>query len=223
MDTTSKGIRVLIVDDHQMFIDGVKILLRRVNNIDVVADALNGEDALEIMKNQDIDLLITDISMGEGMSGTELTRIVKTQYPDIKVIVLTMYNDSEIIKDIMLSEAEGYILKNTGKEELVKAITTIADHGTYYSNEVLVEVMSGMKKANKVEENVADITPREKEIIEMICLEKTASEIADKLFIARSTVDTHRKNIYRKLEINTSIGLIRFAIENRLIKVDVLK
>lgn len=223
MDIESKLIKVLIVDDHQMFIDGVKILLRRVNNIEVVAEALNGEDAFEIIKKQDIDLLITDISMGDGMSGTELTRIVKTQYPDIKVIVLTMYNDSEIINDIMLSEAEGYILKNTGKEELVKAITTVADQGTYYSNEVLVQMMSGVRSANKIEVNTADLTPREKEVIEMICLEKTASEIADNLFIARSTVDTHRKNIYRKLKINTSIGLIRFAIENRLIKVDVLK
>ena len=145
-------IKILIADDHQMFIDGIKSMLRKQKDLHIVAEANDGKPALEILRNQEIDLLISDINMPE-MSGTELTKIVKSELPHVKVLVLTMYNDREIISEIVTAEAEGYILKNTGRAELIEAITKIMDHGTFYSNEVVDIMMQEVRKAKEIEEN----------------------------------------------------------------------
>lgn len=209
-------LNVLITDDHQMLIDGIKSLLRKEKNIQVVAEANSGEAALEILRRRTgINLLITDINM-PGMSGTELTKIVKKDFPDIKVLVLTMYNDSAIINEILMVEAEGYILKNTGKQELINAIYKIADNGTYYSNEVMSVMMKEMKMKTTINENTKSLSPREVEIIKLIVQEFTTNQIAEKLFISPRTVDTHRKNILQKINTKTLVGLIKFAFENKL-------
>ena len=132
----SKVIQILIVDDHQMFLDGLKTLLSKEKNLNIAAEANNGNEALEILAKIPVDLVITDINM-PVMSGTELTKQIKKVYPKIKVLVLTMYNDREIIHEIVMTEAEGYILKNSNKKELLNAINRIIDHVTYYSNEVI--------------------------------------------------------------------------------------
>lgn len=208
-------IRVLIVDDHQMFIDGLKSLLRKEKSISVVAEALDGASALQILKEQEVDLMITDINM-PGMSGTELTRKVKADFPNVKVMVLTMYNERGIVSEILMTEAEGYILKNTGKQELLNAISRIADSGTYYSNEVASIMMETVKKEKKIAENTKNLTPREIEIIRLITREFSSAQIAETLFISPRTVDTHRKNILQKTNSKTIVGLIRFAFENNL-------
>ena len=215
MDEEQKIIRVLIADDHQMFIDGLKALLRREKNIQIIGEVSNGIQALEFIRKNQPDLLITDISM-PGMSGVELTREVKLHYPEIKILVLTRYNDREIVGEILMSEAEGYILKNTGRQELSNAINRIIDNSTYYSNEVLNIMMTRMKKQKNIEKNTAQLTPREIEIIKLIMEELSSEEIADKLFISKRTVDTHRKNIIQKTNTRTLVGLLKFAIENNL-------
>ncbi len=209
-------LNVLITDDHQMLIDGIKSLLRKEKNIQVVAEANSGKAALDILRERtDINLLITDINMPE-MSGTELTKIVKKDFPDVKVLVLTMYNDPAIVNEILMVEAEGYILKNTGKQELINAIYKIADHGTYYSNEVMGVMMRDMKRKTVINENIKSLSPREIEIIKLIVQEFTTNQIAEKLFISPRTVDTHRKNILQKINTKTLVGLIKFAFENKL-------
>jgi len=215
MDEEQKIIRVLIADDHQMFIDGLKALLRREKNIQIIGEVSNGIQAMEFIRKNQPDLLITDISM-PGMSGVELTREVKLHFPEIKILVLTMYNDREIVGEILMSEAEGYILKNTGRQELSNAINRIIDNSTYYSNEVLNIMMTRMKKQKNIEKNTAQLTPREIEIIKLIMEELSSEEIADKLFISKRTVDTHRKNIIQKTNTRTLVGLLKFAIENNL-------
>lgn len=218
-DEENKIIRVLIADDHQMFLDGLKALLKREKNIQVIGEVSNGTQALEFIKKNTPDLLITDISM-PGMSGVELTREVKHRYPDVKVLVLTMYNDKEIVGEILMSEAEGYILKNTGRQELSNAINRLIDNSTYYSNEVLNIMMTRMKKQKSIEKNTALLTPREIEIIKLIMEELSSEEIAEKLFISKRTVDTHRKNIIQKTNTKTLVGLLKFAIENNLAEVN---
>ena len=212
----NKPVRVLIADDHQMFIDGLKALLKREKTIQVIGEVSNGLDALEFIRKQQPDLLITDISM-PGMSGVELTRQVKQNYPEVKVLVLSMYNDREIVSEILMSEAEGYILKNTGRQELMNAINRIVDNSTYYSNEVLNIMMTRMKRQKTIEKNTALLTPREIEIVKLIMEEFSSEEIAEKLFISKRTVDTHRKNIIQKTNTRTLVGLIKFAIENNLV------
>jgi len=209
-------IKTLIVDDHQMFLDGIKTMISKEKNIEVVAEANNGIKALEKLAEVDVDLVITDINMPE-MSGTELTKRIKELYPHIKVLVLTMYNDREIIHEIVMTEAEGYILKNSDKKELVNAISRITDHGTYYSNEVISIMTENFIRKEKIRDNTQALSAREKEIISLICQELTSAEIAEKLFLSPLTVETHRRNILRKTKCKTIVGLIKFAIDNKLI------
>jgi DNA-binding NarL/FixJ family response regulator len=210
-------IKIIIADDHQMFIDGVKALLRKEKSMHFVCEASNAEVALNYINGNEVDLLITDISM-PGMSGTELARRVKQEFPQVKVLVLTMFNDPAILNEIIQSEAEGYILKNTGKQELLNAINKIMSEGTYYSNEVLSLMSSAKGSVQKASQPPGDaLTNRELEILRLVCEECTTDEIAGKLFISVHTVDTHRKNILRKTRCRTLVGLIKYAFEQELI------
>jgi DNA-binding NarL/FixJ family response regulator len=208
--------RILIVDDHQMFIDGLKSILAKQKDFTVYAEALSGEDALEIIANDKPDMVITDISM-PGMSGIELTKIIKHDFPEIKVVVVSMHNDSAVVSEILMAEAEGYILKNTGKTELLNALNRIANDGTYYSNAVLSTMMKQVKKEAAVQNEVKILTERETEILKLIAEEYSSEQIADKLFISKRTVDSHRANILAKLETKTLAGLIKYAIRNNII------
>ena len=212
----SKELKIVIVDDHQMFIDGVRSLLRNEKNLVFVHEANYASDALDYISKNEVDLLITDISM-PGMSGTELTKLVKEEYPHIKILVLTMYNDPSIINEILQSEAEGYILKNTNKQELVNGINKIMDDGTYYSNEV-IKLMRNNTKASGIPNTKEELTPREIEILKLVCEEFTTADIAEKLFISPHTVDTHRKNILKKSGHKTIVGLIKYAFEHSILQ-----
>jgi len=210
-------VKIVIADDHQMFIDGVRALLRKEKQLEFVHESLYGQDAFDYISKNEVDLLITDISM-PGMTGTELTRLVKQQFPHVKVLVLTMFNDPAIINEILQSEAEGYILKNTGKQELMNAIVKIMNEGTFYSNEVLNLMLTHNKKENKqLDPEREDLTPREIEILKLVCEECTTVDIGEKLFISTRTVDTHRKNILRKTKCKTIVGLIKYAFEYHII------
>jgi DNA-binding NarL/FixJ family response regulator len=209
-------VKIVIADDHQMFIDGIRSLLKKETQLNFVHEALNGEDAFSYIRKNKIDLLITDISM-PGMTGTELTKKVKQEFPDIKVLVVTMFNDPAIINDILQSEAEGYILKNTGKQELIAAIEKIMDNGTFYSNEVMSLMLKHNKKKNSIADIKEELTARELEILKLVCEEYTTANIAEKLFISPRTVETHRKKILEKTHSKTIVGLIKYAFENNII------
>lgn len=205
-----RKIRILIADDHQMFIDGLKALLLPEKNIEVIAQALRGDEAYDILCKENIDLLITDISM-PGMTGIELTKKVKDKFPEVKVLVVSSYNDREIVSEILMAEADGYILKNTDKKELLSAIYKIADDGTWYSNEILSIMLEKVKKEKKTTEEIKHLSEREIEVLKLIMQEFSSEEIAEKLFISKSTVDTHRKNILEKTGVKTIVGLCKFA------------
>lgn len=211
--TTDSKLKLMIVDDHQMFIDGVKSLLRKEKQFDFIAEANTGEDALRMLETVQPDILITDISM-PGMSGNELIERVKSKNPEIKILVLSMHNEAEVISEIMMQEAEGYILKNTGRQELSAALNKLADGGTFYSDEVLLSLMRKVKKEAKRDKEVVQLSERELEILKLIVQELSNEEIAEKLFISKRTVETHRKNINQKTNIKTVVGLIKFAIRN---------
>ncbi len=209
-------IKVIIADDHQMFIDGIKSLLRNEKHVQILCEVNSGKAALEAIQSETFDLLITDVSMGE-MSGVELTKLVKRNFPELKVLVLSMHNEKQIISEILLAEAEGYVLKNTGKEELLLAINTIIAGDTFYSKEVLKMMLQSVTQNTKKEEATKDLTERELEIILLIVQEYSTPEIAELLFISPRTVETHRKNIMQKLNTKTIVGLMKFAFRNNLI------
>lgn len=216
MSTEKDIIKTIIVDDHQMLIDGIKSLLRKEKHIEFCSECHDGIEALNYIEKNNVDLVITDINM-PNMNGIELTKAIKEKYPNIKVLVLSMFSDKAIVREIIAAEAEGYILKNTGKEELRNAIEKIANSGTYYSNEVISVLMQDVRKEKKVVDNTSHLTPREVEIVKLITEELTTNEIATKLFISPRTVDTHRKNILEKTNSKTIVGLIKFAFENELV------
>lgn len=213
--TTTDQYKILIVDDHQMFIDGLKSLLMGQDKYQVCFEANDGHTALDIIAKNEIDVLISDLSMPE-MSGGELVRRVKEDHPDIKVLVLSMHNNQETVGEILMAEAEGYILKNTGKKELLTALDRITSDSTFYSNEVMSIMFERIQKQKKIKEETKVLTERELEILKLIVREHSSDEIAEELFISRRTVDTHRKHIMKKTASKTIVGLMKYAFRNEL-------
>ena len=214
---TSGKIKLFIVDDHQMMIDGIVSLLKGEKNLDIIGTALNGIEALNKIREEMPDILMTDISMPE-MGGIELCKEAKQKFPNLKVLVLTMYNDKGIVNEILASGANGYILKNTGKKELIEALETLNLGKEYYSTEVVNTIIESMR--NPVKDKPVDsseLTKREIEIVQLIVKEFTSAEIAEKLFISQRTVETHRKNILRKTGVKNIVGLIKYAYEKKIV------
>ena len=202
-------INIYLVDDHKIFVQGIAKLLSSEPNMHITGYAYDGKNALASFKENVPDILITDIRM-TGLSGIELTRIVKEEYPEIKVIGLSMFDKPEIIKELIDAGAEGYLLKDLEKEELINAILEVRNGNIYYSGSVADVLL-------KTSDNKDFLTKREKEIIGLISKEKTNVEIADQLFISAHTVESHRKNIFRKTKAKSIVGLINYAHENKLI------
>ncbi|MFI5221023.1 MAG: response regulator [Bacteroidia bacterium] len=206
-------IKVIIADDHQMFIDGIKSLLRTHKNISIVGEANNGEQVLEILSKDPADIILMDVNM-QVMDGIEATKQVRSKYPNVKILMLTMFNTKEYIEKVLRAGAHGYILKNTGKEELHEAIDKIMNGESYFSKEVTGRIMEGIQKRKSVENDPmrAELTDREKEVLKLISQELTTQEIADKLFISHHTVETHRKNLISKLNVKNTAGLVKYAV-----------
>jgi len=211
-------IKLFILDDHQMLIDGLKSLLETEKAYEFIGSAQNGLEALAFISNNIPDVVLTDINM-PVMNGVDFTKQLKKKHPEVKVIALSMFNEKGPISDMLAAGASGYILKNTGKEELLNALQKVASGGTFLSDEVAVEIMKSIQQPNLRNEPPAqiNITKREKEIIQLIAKEYSNAQIAEQLFISERTVETHRKNIFHKVNTKTVVGLIKFAIENKLI------
>jgi two-component system, NarL family, nitrate/nitrite response regulator NarL len=214
MKSNSK-IKVAIVDDHQIVIDGIASLLDGHDNIQIVATTTSSIQMLSLLAEKTVDILLTDIMMPE-MNGQQLAKQVRKNFPEIKILALSMSGAGDVVND-MINDADiaGYVLKNIGKQELTHAIEKIARGGIYFGEEVLKELekFSNVKKDNEE----AHLTTREVEIIKLIEKEFSNRDIADALFISERTVETHRKNIFRKTKTGSVIGLIKYAYEHKLI------
>lgn len=209
-----KKIKIVIADDHQMLIDGIKSLLKEVDNIEISGSANNGNDALQLVEKCNPDILLSDINM-PGMSGLELALKLKQNHSTVKIISLSMYADASMVSDMLQAGICGYVLKNTGKEELVAAINKVFGGGVYYTAEISEMMMRNISR--KKEEKANALTAREIEIVKLIGIEMTNAQIGEKLFISERTVETHRKNIFRKTNTKTVIGLLKYAYEHKLI------
>ena len=207
-------ISLAIVDDHQIVIDGLKSLLDGNDKFIVVAECTAPLRMLELLKQQPVDILLTDVMM-PVMNGAELAKEVHKQFPHTKILALSMSGQGELVNK-MIDDADisGYVLKNIGKKEFMLALEKISMGGIYFSEEVLSE----MKKASelKKENDEVNLTGRELEIIKLIEKEYSNKLIADSLFLSERTVETHRKNIFRKTKTNSVIGLVKYAYEHKL-------
>ncbi|NOQ26716.1 MAG: response regulator [Bacteroidales bacterium] len=207
----NNSIQVMLIDDHPIVLNGIKNLLAGVQTIESVTEASNGKDALLLLENNNnVDLVITDISMPE-MDGIELTQIVKNKYPNIKVLILTVHNERGILKEALFSGAEGCLLKNTSKKELLQAIHKIMDNGYYYCDEILTIARDINKEEQSVVDEPSSLSKRELEVLELILQGYSNKEIAEKLSISYHTVCSHRKNTMKKTGSNNISGLFSYA------------
>lgn len=204
--------KILLVDDHTILLDGVKSLLAQEDDLQVVGQAGSAEAALEFLKKQDVDLIITDYSM-PGMDGLSLLNTVKRIAPNTKIILLSMHDEVHLVKEILKAGVNGYVLKKDTHKELLSAIRDVKNGKVYLSSDVNKLLIINL---NNPDEGKL-LTDREREILKLIAKEYTNKDIAEELFISERTVETHRKNIFKKTGTNSLVGLIKFAYANNLI------
>ncbi|HRG59183.1 MAG TPA: response regulator transcription factor [Bacteroidia bacterium] len=216
--TVNGKVRVYIIDDHQMLIDGIKALLSHSKKYEIIGEETNAIKAFDKIQQLKPDLVITDISM-PNLNGIELTKIIRVNNPVVKICALSMHMEKDIIAQILRNGANGYVLKNTGKHELIEALDKIMDGQIFISNNISIDLLFGDNHANQagLNQSYSKLSERELEILKLISQEMSNLQIANVLFISERTVESHRKNIFRKTNTKSAVGLIKFAIEHQLI------
>lgn len=211
MELVSK-IKLFIVDDHQLVVDGLRSLINNEDQFVIVGSSNRPKEVVDRLGDLAVDILLTDINMPE-MTGVELTRNVKKKFPKIKILALSMFGERQVIKEMIDAGISGYILKNTGKQELLEALAKLAAGHSFFGEEVTNELIKSFRN----DEEGSHLTNREIEIIRLIENEYSNKKIADLLFISERTVETHRKNIFRKTGTQSIVGLLKYAYEHRII------
>ncbi|MCI4671262.1 MAG: response regulator transcription factor [Bacteroidia bacterium] len=211
-------IRVILVDDHFVLADGIKALLESVDNISIQGHCPDGKSTMTFLENNpNIDVILLDINLPD-ISGISLCQQIKKAFPHIKILALTMHQEPGFISRMIRAGANGYLLKNTDRKELVEAILTVERGDEYFGKEVTDLILSGLRPSGSSNtQSMPKITRREKEILHLIIEELTTDEIAEKLFISPSTVISHRKSLLRKLSAKNTAGLVKAAYEYNLL------
>ncbi len=211
-------IKVFIADDHQMVIDGIRLLLESDEEIVCVGTANNGNEAIRKLEQLEADVVLLDINMPER-NGIEACKALRTTHPNLRIIAISMLNEISPIKMMLKQGAMGYLLKNAGKEELLKAIKNVYAGERYFSAEVNTIIMDSLSGSRRKKSHpFPRLSRREKEILQLIIDEKTTQEIAKQLFISVGTVETHRRNMMNKLGVRNTAGLVRVSFEYDLLK-----
>ncbi|MCX6252445.1 MAG: response regulator transcription factor [Bacteroidetes bacterium] len=217
-----KKINIILVDDHRLVRDGIKSLLYGMNDIEIIGEADDGTDLFKKLPSLKPDLLIMDISL-PGLSGIEITKLICQDYPEIKVLILSMYNSEEFIYNAIKAGARGYLPKNTSRNELLEAIYAIDSGEEFFSESVSkIMVKSYIKRATDDEKVPGKpdeiLTSRELEILKLYVEGNINKEISDKLEISIRTVETHKNHIMRKLGLKSTVEMVKFAIRNKIVE-----
>jgi len=215
-------IKVAIADDHKIFRSGVINTLTPYANINVVFEAEDGEHLLEIMQQQQPDVILMDLKMPK-MDGIQATVKVREKYPQVKVIILTMYEDDNFIVHLVENGANAYLLKNSEPEEIYEAICTTFDKGFYFNENVNLALLKKVLHKNKQQfkptfKNEVQLSDRELEVLKLICNEFTTQEISEKIFLSPRTVEGLRQKLLEKLNVKNTVGLVLYAFRNGLIE-----
>jgi DNA-binding NarL/FixJ family response regulator len=213
-------VRVLLVDDHAILREGIKALLEKQENIEVVAEAANGREAISKVAQFRPDVVVLDISM-PLMDGLEATRQMKKESPDVKILVLTMHDDEEYFLQLLRAGASGYVTKRTVSRELVSAIEAVYRGESFFCPSMARSLLSNYLRLAKNTEHIEqeELTPREREIVKLIAEGHTNQQIAGLLHRSVKTIESHRANILRKLGIHDSTGLVKYAVRKKLIEI----
>lgn len=213
-------IKVFVTDDHELYLEGLCLLLKKQAGVEVTGNCLTAAALLQQLPMLDVDVLLLDVHLPD-MEEEELLRKIREIKPQVRILYLTMMRGTRYIHKLMKYGLQGYLLKNTGIEELRTAIQTVAAGGTHFSKEInIMESGQDFRNTITIDDKQVDeiLSRREIEILKLICKEYSNAEIAEKLFLSISTVETHRKNLIAKLGVNNTVGLVKFAIRNNLIE-----
>lgn len=211
-----KKINVFLVDDHQLFRNGLTLLMENEKNIIITGEAENGRQFLDAITGDRPDVVLMDIEM-PVMDGFQATREACALYPDLKIITLTMFGEENYYLKMIEAGARGFLLKNSSIDEVIRAIKTVYNGGTYFSQEILYNVVKNIQEERKDAGPPIQLSPRESEILELICRGLSNTEIASELNISKRTVEKHRSNILDKTATHNTASLVMYAVENKLI------
>ncbi len=217
-----KKTKILIADDHSIVRDGLKNLVRGTPDFSLVAEAADGETAVRLASLRRPDVAILDISMPK-LNGIEATKLIKQQHPEIKVLILTIHEDEEYVYQIVRAGADGYMIKNAEKKEILVAIRAVLREEPFFSPGISRLIVEKFIKRAKEQQKVQDpgkqlLTDREQEVLQLIAQGQTSRQIAEQLFLSLSTINTHRANLMQKLNIHDTAGLVRYAMQRGMIK-----
>jgi DNA-binding NarL/FixJ family response regulator len=209
--------KIIIVDDHTLFRNGLRILINNMEDYQVIAEAANGKQFIEILEKELPDLVLLDINM-PVMDGIEAATIAHEKYPELKIITLSMYGEEDYYYKMVNAGVKGFVLKNSDIKEVKAAMDMVYEGGSFFSSELLQNLVNSLKSAPKSKEFHTELSEREMEILILICQGLSNQEIGDKLFISKRTVDKHRANILEKSESKNTAQLVVYAIKNRLVE-----
>ena len=209
-------INILLADDHHLFVDGLAALLERIPEFNIIGKSANGKELVDMYRLHKPDIILTDIQMPE-MDGIAATQIIRKEDNEVGIICLSMFDESEFIIDILEAGANGYLVKNADKEEIIEAIHKVMQKETYYCKKTFANLREALQRNNYKKVSRPNITDKELEIIKLLCEELTAKEIAERLFISPRTVEQHKLNIQEKLQVKNAIGIVVFALKHRLV------
>lgn len=204
-------VKLLVVDDHPILRGGIVSLLEKAENIEVTCEAKNGEGALHCIEKSKPDVVLMDINM-DGKLDVTTTETIKERWPEIKVLAFSMHEEVQVIRRMLKAGASGYILKNAAHQEVLRAIETVMAGGNFYGQEVL-DIMTQSITSDGNDEHEIVLSNREKEVLHFVAKEYTNQEIAEKINISLRTVETHKRNLIKKLRVKNVVGLVRFALE----------
>ena len=213
-------LRIYLVDDHKLFREGLKLLLSNQDFVHHIYEASNGREFIENLSFVDCDVVLMDIEMPE-MNGIEATIQAMKMKPELKIIVLSMYGDEQYYYEMIDAGAKGFMLKNSGIDKVVTAIQKVSEGESFFSEELLVNILNNMRDSKAENHDVVDndISERDLEILCQVCRGLSNQEIADELFISKRTVDKHRANLLSKTGCRNTAALVMYAIKNKLIQI----
>lgn len=214
-----KSINVLIADDHTLFRKGLSMMVQTFPGVESVQNVENGQLALDVLKEQQIDILLLDLEM-PVLDGRETAKKVVSKFPDTHIIMISMHDSLALISDLIEIGVHSYLLKSAEPEEVQKAIVSVLNNDFYY-NQLVARALHQKVKHGGVSKpffsDKSQLTKREIEILELICQELTMKQIGEKLFISEQTIHTHRKNLMRKTDCRNAVGLVKYAIQNQIV------
>lgn len=216
----TNAIKIIIADDHEIFRDGFRLMLSKQIDIVLLAEADNGRELLSLTKEHTPDVIITDIKM-PIMDGIEATKKLVELYPEIGIIGLSMFNEDDLIVDMLEAGAKGYLLKNANKQQIIEAIKTVYEGNPYYcksTNAKLTAMIAKSRFNRNLKKEKVEFSEKEREIIGLIFNELTSKEIAEKLFMSERTVEGIRQRIMGKMGVNSAIGFVIYVIRENLVK-----